>query len=475
MALATQCPHCHTTFRVAQDQLKLRAGLVRCGNCKEIFNGIEHLRSNGQPAVPPARVPAAGAPQELAPAAPPVTIAQAAHAHPPADTPVSFDTMPVAMPEVHSLASIPPAIVPDAPLGAADPVAPDAGNQAPAAEKPVVSIPDEPDFIDFFDLIKPPEPAAQPESVTPATAPSAPANDTEVHASPASIAAAAAPGTDASPDDPLQRMTLMVISDDAADDEQPTPETPASSEDAADAEQAGDPDQQAVVAPDDAMIAYPPGYDPDSPDPIDAAITDLKRKPKRSRKDRATPDEDDLAAPEEADEPSFVRSGRRRERSSRTLRILLGLLSFLLLLGALGQGAYIFRNQIAARLPETKPLLVEACAMAGCSVGLPAQIDAVSIESSELQTLPASKDNFVLTTLLRNRSQIVQAWPNIELTLNDNNDKPVVRRVFTPRDYLASASDQSKGIAPVSEQTVKISFELTQLRASGYRVYLFYP
>src|SRR6185437_8323284 len=43
MALATQCPHCHTTFRVAHDQLKLRGGLVRCGSCKEIFNGIEHL------------------------------------------------------------------------------------------------------------------------------------------------------------------------------------------------------------------------------------------------------------------------------------------------------------------------------------------------------------------------------------------------------------------------------------------------
>ena len=43
MALATQCPHCQTTFRVANDQLKLRGGLVRCGSCREVFNGIEHL------------------------------------------------------------------------------------------------------------------------------------------------------------------------------------------------------------------------------------------------------------------------------------------------------------------------------------------------------------------------------------------------------------------------------------------------
>ncbi|MDP9107658.1 MAG: zinc-ribbon domain-containing protein, partial [Pseudomonadota bacterium] len=52
MALATKCPYCQTTFRVAHDQLKLRAGLVRCGACKEIFNGIEHLLRPAQPPVP---------------------------------------------------------------------------------------------------------------------------------------------------------------------------------------------------------------------------------------------------------------------------------------------------------------------------------------------------------------------------------------------------------------------------------------
>src|SRR3712207_6222700 len=67
MALATQCPHCQTTFRVAHDQLKLRAGLVRCGACKQIFNGIENLirlDENGQaePASPPSAPSSAGAP-----------------------------------------------------------------------------------------------------------------------------------------------------------------------------------------------------------------------------------------------------------------------------------------------------------------------------------------------------------------------------------------------------------------------------
>ena len=52
MALATQCPHCHTTFRVAADQLKLRGGIVRCGACQRIFDGNAHLIDLDKPAAP---------------------------------------------------------------------------------------------------------------------------------------------------------------------------------------------------------------------------------------------------------------------------------------------------------------------------------------------------------------------------------------------------------------------------------------
>ena len=39
--LATRCPFCQTSFRVTMQQLELREGMVRCGSCREIFNGID--------------------------------------------------------------------------------------------------------------------------------------------------------------------------------------------------------------------------------------------------------------------------------------------------------------------------------------------------------------------------------------------------------------------------------------------------
>ncbi|WMW79472.1 DUF3426 domain-containing protein [Undibacterium cyanobacteriorum] len=71
MALATQCPHCYTSFRVANDQLKLHAGMVRCGACKHTFNGIEHLLAPGEaPRTPPSQEEASTAATPIAPAVP---------------------------------------------------------------------------------------------------------------------------------------------------------------------------------------------------------------------------------------------------------------------------------------------------------------------------------------------------------------------------------------------------------------------
>ncbi|WP_354679481.1 zinc-ribbon domain-containing protein, partial [Cupriavidus plantarum] len=41
--LVTRCPACRTAFRLVADQLRLRQGLVRCGQCETVFDAREHL------------------------------------------------------------------------------------------------------------------------------------------------------------------------------------------------------------------------------------------------------------------------------------------------------------------------------------------------------------------------------------------------------------------------------------------------
>lgn len=186
--------------------------------------------------------------------------------------------------------------------------------------------------------------------------------------------------------------------------------------------------------------------------------------------------EDDEAAPQiEADdaEPGFIKRDRRRRKFGKAATIAMAAGSVLLAGALVAQGLTTFRNQIAAAVPALKPALLAACATLGCKIALPAQIDELSIEQGELQTL--SETTFSFTTLLRNQGATAQAWPHIELVLDDAADKRILRRVFTPRDYLGADAAPDQGFAPHTEQSVKLYFELKQLKASGYHIAVFYP
>jgi predicted Zn finger-like uncharacterized protein len=265
-------------------------------------------------------------------------------------------------------------------------------------------------------------------------------------------------------------------------------------------EPAVDEDIVALPAPDDDEPIEPPVHD-DNPDSIApflmrasaaaepsapaapelpaAASTTARRAAKRNKAARAAP----LAVPAEvvdarddepaSDEPEFVRRSRLQEQSGRNRRIVMAIASVVLLLALAAQAVTTFRNVLAARFPQTKPVLSASCAVFGCKVELPAQIDTLSVETGELQSLGGNA--FSYTTLLRNPGSLAQAWPHIELALTDANDKPLVRRVFTPAQYLPPAVAAAKGFGPRTEQPVKLFFELNQIKASGYHIAIFYP
>lgn len=457
MALATKCPHCQTTFRVAHDQLKLRAGLVRCGACKEIFNGIEHLlrpedhgsapfqkRSPTESAVP-APAPAANhaVPDMQEPPAPPQNIDVAVVPAPPdagsLDIPSSGLAPSAAEPSAQESVVPPPSAVEE--YFPSPGIA--ASNSADFDNASSDRYTDQAEYVE-------PQPVVDAEaSIASAALASSldfdvPSTDDDAMAEPISAPAhAPAPvNADLASNDPLQRMTLIDFT--SPDD----------------------------VVEDPSHIKVAP-VDPNAVDELEVAIADLQRKPWRDESKPLT----DIDDPEASvtDVPNFVKRGERQQRLGRTMRLLMIGGSLLLLVALLFQGAYVFRNLVAAKFPAAKPLLIQACAIVDCQVGLPAQIESVSIESSELQALPPAKDSFALTLLLRNRSSTVQMWPNIELTLNDANDKAIGRRVFLPRDYLVAPLDAAKGFASNSEQQIKIPFQLDQLKASGFRVYVFYP
>jgi predicted Zn finger-like uncharacterized protein len=434
MALATQCPFCQTTFRVAQDQLKLRGGLVRCGTCKEVFNGNDHLVA---PEIAQQLVVTPSAPTTV----PRSTESAEPHAplgwpplpgSPPVQ-PVQVATIPTSPAAEPSAPTAPPPWMATANLSAAFASIAAETNDAPWGAQPAQK-------NETPDAAAPP--AAQETAPEPTPTASFPLPGSPTTA-PASADNAASPL--AVPDASINTLTQALS--------YPVPQT-------------------SSVTLTDAGTSETKAEGAAVPAPKQQAHEEAgaEEEPEAEEAEEEEEEEED-----DQDAPAFVQKAERRERLGRIVRVAMIVGAVILGIALLLQATYVWRNTIAAWLPSTRPLLAAACAPLHCSVGLPTSIDQLVLDSSELQLVPPNQNIYTLSALLRNRGYGAQAWPYLELTLNDGDEKAITRRVFTPREYLASAKLVDSGLAGEGEQQIKLTFELAQPAASGYRIYLFYP
>lgn len=146
----------------------------------------------------------------------------------------------------------------------------------------------------------------------------------------------------------------------------------------------------------------------------------------------------------------------------------------LLLVVAVLQSIYFLRANIAANYPQFKPYLMQACEHLRCKINLPQQLDLLTIDDSDMQESQDYQDVIDFSSLIINNANHVQAYPNIELTLTDAEDKPVLRKLVKPQEYLQATSNAAAGIAAREEERIKLMINVHNLSVAGYRVLLTY-
>lgn len=158
-------------------------------------------------------------------------------------------------------------------------------------------------------------------------------------------------------------------------------------------------------------------------------------------------------------------------------RLLWGIAATLALAVLALQALFHFRTEAAVLLPDARPVLEAACATLGCEVRLPRKPKLMAIESSDLQADGRRENTIVLQAVLRNQAPFAQEYPALELTLTDERDEAVARRVLLPADYLQgpAAAQIARGVAPGAEAALRMFIDTSGLRAVGYRMYLFFP
>ncbi|WP_269532803.1 DUF3426 domain-containing protein [Chitinimonas sp. BJYL2] len=469
----TRCPNCRTSFRITDAHLNAFEGKVRCGRCAFVFNALEHL--GGAQAVPATEVPSSpGTGQTPIPAPIP---APALVVPPPAPEPV-IAAVTISVPDLALAQTASPAYDPhpDADNRAAEDHAyglDSVASQLEAAAEAERDDDTEQDSLASQSLQRLADALATERAAdigtTATVTPAVPADPVPV---PAAAPASPPPAEPAAPPVRDLRTAWQFVPPPAAAATEPV------AEDSATAETDPQPDTIEITGID-------PWSSPDGADPL-ANIG----KPGHEPTGVAAQDmiADFSPAPVHTEAGSTYRPILTHEDEAllrvpsrpSPLRWLWSIPALLAAIALLGQLAIHYRTEVAIQLPGIEPKLRRYCELVGCKLALPARAAYLRTEWNELVSLPDSPNLIQLSATLRNQAGFAQALPLLELTLTDDNERIVARKVFTVREYLAPLADGSPAAVPTSllpngDLRVFLQLDLGPLRSSGYSLNWFYP
>jgi len=135
---------------------------------------------------------------------------------------------------------------------------------------------------------------------------------------------------------------------------------------------------------------------------------------------------------------------------------------------------YVFRNELSQEFPALRPKLLVLCEHLNCSLPLPREAQLLRSEYSELTFIPNSPTLIQLNATLRNLAPFEQELPKLEVTLTDENEKVVVRKIFTAQQYLLQNERTQSTIEANEEVRAFLQLDLGELHSTGYSLYWFY-
>ena len=181
---------------------------------------------------------------------------------------------------------------------------------------------------------------------------------------------------------------------------------------------------------------------------------------------------------------AFVRKAQRNDFWREPLvRILLGVIVLALALGLMLQWAVRQMDVVALRAPQLVPWIQAVCRPLGCEIRPLRRIEWLVIENSSFsRTAP---DAYRLSFTFKNTGDVDLEIPALEITLTDNQDQVVIRRVVTPAEFGATVSTLDAYSKLAGALTLKVTGAGDKSAASaaptgllpvtGYRIVAFYP
>ncbi len=416
MRTVTRCPSCETQFFVTEVQLNKHDGKVRCGQCMHVFNAKDHFIDTTDSPAPIATVEA-----EQPNAEPAIESSSVIN-----DTTDTTDRVDTATAITSDVASDAPT---DMPLDTSDDINSNTASDSSSniTEYTPENSPSENGWPAINNQLLDDEPSPFHETEHIAEQITISASNEEIDAFSADVSTASTPSVPDSSLDDDTNDRILLDNDDLAN--------LAKSEHQQQAQALNDITKLTFVA--DNQGNY---------------FEDLAKSAKRSKSSQKS----------------------SKNSSGKSLRWPWFLGAILLILAALAQSIYYLRNDIAIYYPNSKPYLMQACQQLNCTINLPQQIELILIDDSDMQEDEKYAGLMNFSSSLINKAGFIQAYPNIELTLTDTDDNPVLRRLFKPSEYLSAKKDIAAGLQAGEHVKIKLAITTQDIPVAGYRVYITY-
>lgn len=122
-----------------------------------------------------------------------------------------------------------------------------------------------------------------------------------------------------------------------------------------------------------------------------------------------------------------------------------GVLILLLALG--GQYAYVNRDELSQH-PQLQPWLLQMCDALKCEIRLKKDLDAIRLISRNVMPHPRNNKIMLIQATFMSTTMVPQPYPILQVKLADSNGQTVAMRRFRPEDYIDSAPEIKRGMAP---------------------------
>lgn len=486
----TCCPHCQTCFRITKAQLDIAQGKVRCGHCKQVFNGKQNLRDElpGQQAKP-AAPDATLTPTPVAPVTPEPTSSKPEEDFGKASD-IDFDlfdlsTIPASHPEDEEWLKDT-----EEDIDEQDDLESDTWlEEDEFEEEDVTANLDEPyeeideTFDEIFDEEEEPEDEVYPDTKTEAVAeePDSQSLSHYAYVDPeelrgeqqdiekfieemnAQLAEAVEQPINIKSFDSAEDVDFTVDVDLSVEPEKPiSPEKEKPGQSAAST--TDDAFKQAFLENLDSTLAIQPTTTEPAEPPPPPPAPKAEKKPEQQPVDHisgAVKRTGGISSRGQSEAiPLRLRESLAvEEKPRRPFMLILGLLAILLFTATLLiQLAYFRSSQLLDRFPALQPLVERICTELPCRYSGPRDVSQIKLVNRDIRVHPKFNNALLISATFINRAKFKQPYPDITITLSDLSGAMVAQRRFTPAEYLGRLN--SPFLLMPSGKPVQIALEV---------------